>query len=80
MDGVLMKFVTAFAPLFSKPVFEKIKVLVVGAILSPASRTVTNALRVMGLSEEKHFLKYHRVLARDRWVHCWRARYYSIRY
>jgi len=67
MDCVLMKFVIAFAPLFSKPVFEKVKVLIVGAILSPASRTVTNALRVMGLSEEKHFLKYHRVLARDRW-------------
>ena len=67
MNSILMKFVIAFAPLFSKPVFEKVKVLVVGAILSPASRTVTNALRVMGLSGEKDFLKYHRVLARDRW-------------
>ena len=55
MDCVLMKFVIAFAPLFSKPVFERVKVLVVGAILTPASRTVTNALRVMGLSGEKHF-------------------------
>lgn len=67
MDSILMKFVIAFAELFSKPVFEKVKVLVVGAILSPASRTVTNALRVMGLSQEKQFLKYHRVLARDSW-------------
>lgn len=67
MNSILMKFVIAFAPLFSKPVFEKVKVLIVGAILSPASRTVTNALRVMGLSGEKNFLKYHRVLARDRW-------------
>ncbi len=67
MNSILMKFVIAFAPLFSKPVFEKVKVLVVGAILSPASRTVTNALRVMGLSGEKDFLKHHRVLARDRW-------------
>lgn len=67
MNSILMKFVIAFAPLFSKPVFEKVKVLIVGAILSPASRTVTNALRVMGLSAERNFLKYHRVLARDRW-------------
>jgi len=67
MDGVLMKFVIAFAPLFSKPVFEKVKVLVIGAILSPASRTVTNALRVMGLSGEKHFQNYHRVLSRANW-------------
>ena len=67
MNSILMKFVIAFAPLFSKPVFEKVKVLIVGAIVSPASRTVTNALRVMGLSGERKFLKYHRVLARDRW-------------
>jgi len=67
MNSILMKFVIAFAPIFSKPVFEKVKVLIVGAILSPASRTVTNALRVMGLSGAKNFLKYHRVLARDRW-------------
>jgi hypothetical protein len=67
MDGVLMKFVIAFAPLFSKPVFERVKVLLTGAILSPASRTVTNALRVMGLSGEPHFQQFHRVLNRARW-------------
>lgn len=63
----LMKFVIAFAPLFSKPVFERVKVLLMGAILSPRSRTVTNALRVMGLSHEKHFQNYHRVLNRALW-------------
>jgi hypothetical protein len=36
MDSVLMKFVIAFAPLFSKPVFERVKVLLVGTILTPA--------------------------------------------
>jgi hypothetical protein len=67
MDGVLMKFVIAFAPLFSKPVFERVKVLLTGAILSPASRTVTNALRVMGRRGEEHFQNYHRVLNRAAW-------------
>ncbi len=67
MTYELMKFVIAFAPLFSKPVFERVKVLMTGAILSPASRTVTNALRVMGLSQEKHFQNYHRVLSRATW-------------
>lgn len=67
MPCELMGFVIAFAPLFSKPVFQKVKVLLVGAILSPASRTVTNALRVMGLSQEKHFQNYHRVLNRAEW-------------
>lgn len=67
MPSVLMKFVIAFAPLFSKPVFKRVKVLVMGAILSPASRTVTNALRVMGLSRDNHFQNYHRVLSRAVW-------------
>ena len=67
MDCVLMKFVIAFAPLFSKPIFERVKVLLAGAILTPASRTVTNALRVMGLSQEKYFQNYHRVLNRAQW-------------
>jgi hypothetical protein len=67
MPCELMNFVIAFAPLFSKPVFNRVKVLVTGAILSPASRTVTNALRVMGLSQEKHFQNYHRVLGRATW-------------
>jgi hypothetical protein len=67
MPYELMNFVIAFAPLFSKPVFKRVEVLLTGAILSPVSRTVTNALRVMGLSREKHFENYHRVLNRDQW-------------
>jgi hypothetical protein len=57
----------AFARLFSRRVWEHAKVLLVGAILSPAERTVTAALRVMGLSREKHFQNYHRVLNRALW-------------
>lgn len=67
MPCELMNFVIAFAPLFSKPVFNRVKVLVPGAILTPRSRTVTNALRVMGLSREKHFQQFHRVLSRAVW-------------
>lgn len=67
MNSVLMKFVIAFAELFSKPVFERVKVLTLGVIVSPGSRTVTNALRVMGLRGEKHFQNYHRVLSRAVW-------------
>lgn len=67
MPSVLMNFVIAFAGLFSKPVFNRVKVLVMGAILAPHSRTVTNALRVMGRSREKHFQNYHRVLSRAVW-------------
>jgi len=41
--------------------------LLAGAILFPAERTVTAALRAVGLSQEKHFQNYHRVLNRAVW-------------
>ena len=56
-----------FAPLFSNPVFKQVQVLLLGALLTPGKRTVTAALRIMGLSQEKNYHKYHRVLSRARW-------------
>lgn len=57
----------AFARLFSERIWEHVRILLIGAILSPAERTITAALRVMGLSQEKHFQNYHRVLNRAVW-------------
>ena len=57
----------AFARLFSQRIWEHAKILLMGAILSPAERTVTATLQVMGLSGEKHFQNYHRVLNRAIW-------------
>jgi hypothetical protein len=56
-----------FELVFSERVWEWAKVLLVGAILVPGKRTVTAALRVMGLSNETQFQNYHRVLNRDHW-------------
>jgi hypothetical protein len=58
----------AFAPLFSRRVFEHVKLLIVGAILAPGKRTITSVLRVMGRSDDKHFQNYHRVLNRAQWL------------
>ena len=52
---------------FSERVWEWAKILLIGAILAPGKRTVTAALRVMGLSNEAQFQNYHRVLNRDTW-------------
>jgi hypothetical protein len=57
----------AFAPMFSKRVFEHVKLLIVGAILAPGKRTVTSVLRVMGKRDDRHFQNYHRVLSRAQW-------------
>jgi hypothetical protein len=63
----LTSLIVTFAPLFSKPVWRHAQVLLIGAILAPAKRTVTSALRVMGLNDEQHFQNYHRVLNRALW-------------
>ena len=54
-------------PFFSKRVWKLAVVLLVGAILAPGKRTVTAILRIMGLSAERHFQNYHRVLNRAIW-------------
>jgi len=63
----LTSLIVGFAPLFSKPVFKHVQVLIAGAILAPGKRTVTSALRVMGKSSDERFQNYHRVLSRARW-------------
>lgn len=56
-----------FAPLFSHRVWLHAQVLLVGAMLAPGARTVTAALRAMGLAAERRFANYHRVLNRASW-------------
>jgi hypothetical protein len=58
---------TAYAGLFSKRVWQHVQILLLGAILAPGQRTVTAILRIMGLSCEKHFQNFHRVLNRAIW-------------
>ena len=57
----------AFAPLFSKPGFRHVQVLLVGAMLSPGKRPVTQALRLMGKGQDTHFQNYQRVFNRAVW-------------
>jgi hypothetical protein len=56
-----------FAPVFSRPVWQHVKVLMTGAVLAPGQRTVTAILRIMGRSAESNFQTYHRVLNRAVW-------------
>ena len=67
LPAELLPLIVEFAPLFSKPVWERAKILLVGAILAVGKRTVTACLRVTGKSQDKRFQNYHRVLNRARW-------------
>ena len=67
LPKAIIPVLRAFEPVFSERVWEWVKVLLVGAILAPGKRTVTAALRVMGLSDCQSFTQYHHVLNRAVW-------------
>src|SRR5215210_5883906 len=59
--------ILCFAPLFRQLTWQHAQVLLIGAILVPGQRTVTNILRMSGLCWERRFVNYHRVLNRAAW-------------
>jgi DDE superfamily endonuclease len=67
LPTTMIRLLEPFAPLFSNSVFQHVQVLVAGAILAPGRRTVSSALRAMGLDQHKRFHRYHRVLSRASW-------------
>jgi len=67
LPGEIISVLRLFEGVFSERVWDWVQVLVVGAMLTPGQRTVAAILRVMGLSEERQYQNYHRVLNRARW-------------
>jgi hypothetical protein len=59
--------ILCFAPLFFQRSWRLAEVLLIGAILVPGRRTVTSILRISGLSRERRFVNYHRILNRAAW-------------
>jgi hypothetical protein len=60
--------VRAFAPTsLQQRTWCRAELLLIGAILAPGRRTVTSLLRIAGLSRERRFTNYHRVLNRAAW-------------
>ena len=62
-----IRLLMPFAPLFSKRVWQNAQVLLMGTILAPGRRTVSSALRAMGLDRHERFHRYHRVLSHASW-------------
>jgi hypothetical protein len=67
LPPAIMKVLTPFAPLFHVRTWRKVPILLFGTILTPGKRTVTAALRVMGLKDESRFSIFHQVLNRASW-------------
>src|ERR1041384_3584984 len=64
---VLAAWMQPCAVYFTTAVWRHVLVLVAGALLAPGRRTVTAALRIMGLDQAPGFAVYHRVLSLGRW-------------
>jgi hypothetical protein len=56
-----------FRRVFRAKTWDRAQLLLIGAIVAPSQRTVTSALRIMGLRHERQFQRYHRVLNRATW-------------
>ena len=67
LPDAMIRLLAPFAPLFSRRVWMHAQLLVMGAILAPGTRTVSAILRVLGLSQQRPFQQYHRVLSRAVW-------------
>src|ERR671933_778090 len=67
---VLAEWMRPFTLYFTAAVWRHVLVLVAGTLLVPGRRTVTAALRVMGLEQTSSFALYHRVLS----MGCWSSR------
>ena len=60
--------ILTFVPVFlQQRTWQHAVLLLIGAILAPGKRTVTSLLRITGLSQERRFTTYHRVLNRAVW-------------
>lgn len=63
----IITLLASFQPVFTNPTWQKAMVLLVGTLLARGRRTVTVALRQMGLAESPQFSTYHHLLNRASW-------------
>jgi hypothetical protein len=67
LPDAIMAYLAPFAPLFTRPTWRHVPLLVAGAILAPGRRMVSSVLRVTGHGQDAAFSTYHRVLNRAVW-------------
>jgi len=63
----IIAVLAAFQPAFTHPTWRKALLLLTGSLLAHGRRTITVALRHVGLSGDPNFSCYHHVLNRAQW-------------
>jgi hypothetical protein len=67
LQHTLERVLAPFRSAFTRPTWQKVVLRVSGTLLTHGRRTVTAALRAVGLQKERHFNLFHHVLSRARW-------------
>src|SRR5438046_8971059 len=67
LPSPIIAFLAHFEPLFTAPTWKKVVILLIGTVLARGRRTVTAALRQMGLQMDSPFSSFHQVLNSARW-------------
>lgn len=67
LPSSIISVLSDFAPLFSKPAYQKFLQLFEGHILCKGSRTVTEILKQLGLRDSKNFSVYHDFFNKNIW-------------
>jgi hypothetical protein len=67
VPALLAAWLAPFRAGFTAAVWPRVLVLITGAVLAPGQRTVSAALRVMGLADQPGFGRYHEVLSEAHW-------------
>ncbi len=67
LPEVILSLLANFAHIFTKSTWKYAQSLLMGALLCTGKRTVSSALRAMGLAHERRFERYHRVLSKAKW-------------
>lgn len=62
--------IRAFSVAFTRPTFQRVTLLILGAILSLRHRTITGILRALGPLAKGHWSDFHRVLCCRVWSTC----------
>ena len=68
LPDAIVAVLLPFATLFSKPIWSKAQLLLVGAIRTTGQRTVAQALRAMGRGHHHNYDRCHKVLYRVVWL------------
>lgn len=67
LPKIISKLLEDFSPVFSRPTLQRFCLLLLAAIVTTGSRTVSNLLRTVDFVVSGHSSSYHRVFSKRRW-------------